>query len=85
LRVVFKAQRLVYHSTLGWRVKKEKELRVEGWGLRVEAPLLLLARIEDRDVELCCGLGFRVWGSGFGVGDLGLGLRVEGLWSILEG
>ena len=40
--LVFKVHRLLYHSTLGLRVIKQKKkvegrgLRVEGWGVRVE-------------------------------------------------
>jgi len=65
--LVFKAHRLLYHSTLGLRVIKKKRLgvgaatlacRFEGVGFRVQ------------------GLGFRVQGSGFRV--QGSGFRVQG-------
>jgi len=35
---MFKAHRLVYHSTLGWRViKKKKRIMVEGLGVAAAA------------------------------------------------
>jgi len=50
--LVFKAHRLLYHSTLGWRVIKKKMkawVRVEGLEIRVQ------------------GSGFKVSGFGFRV------------------
>jgi len=48
--LVFKAHRLVYHSTLGWRVIKKRRrsvgFRVEGWGFRVWG---LGFRVSDRE------------------------------------
>jgi len=65
--LVFKAHRLLYHSTLGLRViqkmKEETPSARAGFGLKVQGP----------GYEV--GLGFRV--KGFGVWDLGL--RVSGL------
>ena len=64
--LVFKARRLVHHSTLGLRVRnKEEAIRFQGAGCRVQGAGL---RVQ--------GSGFRVQGAGFRVqGD---GLRVQG-------
>jgi len=52
LRVVFKAHRLVHHSTLGVRVIKKKRLRVRLTG--------------EKTRQSIYGLGCGVWGVGFG-------------------
>ena len=49
--LVFKAHRLLYHSTLGLRVIKKKRRKV------------VVHRVEGRTLRS----GFRVWGGGFRV------------------
>ena len=79
--LVSKPHRLVYRSTLGWRVSKKKkvqELRVRETGI-VESALggftwLSVLGFGFRFSGL--GLKFRVWGVGFRV--WGLGFRVQG-------
>ena len=81
---MFKAHRLVYHSTLGWRVIKKKKKsahpsfrlqpfasRASGFGFRVQG----LFRVS--------GFGFRV--SGFGFRVSGFGYRVSGIGSRVSG
>jgi len=66
--LVFKAHRLVYHSTLGLRVIKKKNTPARGfgvWGLGVW--------VEGVGVVL----RLRVWGVGFGV--QGLDCRIWGV------
>jgi len=55
-RVVLKAHRLVYPSTLGWRVIKKKRLRVESVGRNVVVveELLHLGLVQEP------GLAFKV-------------------------
>jgi len=57
--LVFKAHRLVYHSTLGWRVIKKKKLRVY---MDAFISFMLLSDSDDSLMyaEYAC-----VWGSGF--------------------
>ena len=63
--LVFKAHRLLYHSTLGSRVTKKKRRRL-GW---------TLASSTEIKAE---GSGFRVQGSGCRVQVQGAGFRVQG-------
>ena len=75
---VFKAHRLVYHSTLGWRVMiKRRE------GPARSAKRLLRQTPALRFKVYFLGLRIGVWGLGLRIRSLGvriesLGLRVEG-------
>ena len=66
--LVFKAHRLVYHSTLGLRVIKKKKKN----GHLSPTPVSPL--VVPRWRQMASTLGCRVWGSGFGV--QGSGFRV---------
>jgi len=74
--LVFKAHRLVYHSTLGRRVIKKKkkthhEVQRAEENRALRLPLLLTRSLGVPELH---PLGFRVQGSGFRV--QGLGFRV---------
>ena len=69
-RLVCDAHRIVYHSALGWRVKKHKKCRVEGLHLGHKLLLLLLQRaLRSRGLVsgLVSGLACRVQSWGFGI------------------
>ena len=65
--LVFKADRWLYHSTLGSRVIKKKKEEDVHYVRRVCAN------------HLGWGLGFGFWGLGFGVWGLEFGVRIMGL------
>ena len=74
----FKVHRLVYHSTLGWRVIKKKKKK-ETWACSSLRSLDHASRDTFRFGVWSLGfgvrgLGFGVWGSGFGVWGLGFGV-----------
>ena len=57
--LVFKARRLLYHSTLGWRVIKKEKFGV-AWE-RGRAGMVPSADPASRGVLPCSGFGFRVY------------------------
>jgi hypothetical protein len=85
-RIVFKAHRLLYHSTLGSRVVKKKKRQT--WRalfqMRGERPYIPAASVAD------ALQGFRVHGQGFRVKGSrssvqGQGFRVQGSGSRVQG
>ena len=81
---VFKAHRLLYHSTLGSRVLKKKKKYLRLLGVPIGIPLV------PKRLPARAGSGFRVQGAGFRVQDSGCrvqgaGFRVQGSGCTIQG
>ena len=67
--LVFKAHRLAYHSTLGWRVikKKKKKKKKFGFGFGVQGLGFSFTSSVSRVKSLGYGVSGLFWGSALGV------------------
>ena len=81
--LVFKAHRLLYHSTLGLSVIKKTKKRKGTSGSSQHAYLCLASGLRPEPASDLSGRLFGFWI--LGVGVEGLGFRMCGLWFVVWG